>query len=112
MMLEVYKLSIDREIPERSRILTREILRKKFMLASSDEEGGLSSSRPRGAASSISPTAASTPTRRRFLCGKSMYTTMFVQNFARWSATPAAAPEPSPEALVRPEAIRAYGRCS
>lgn len=87
MMLEVYKVAIDREIPERSRVMTRELLRKKFMTSSSDERAALlfkTEGRCLLHLTSCSLDAHAT----QILCSKQNYTSMFVQNLARWSATP------------------------
>lgn len=87
MMIDVYKIVIDREIPERSRGLAREVLRKKFVLASSDEKAALlfkTDGRCLLHLVNCSLDAHAT----QILCGKSSYTMMFVQNLARWSATP------------------------
>lgn len=87
MMIDVYKIVVDREIPERSRGLAREVLRKKFVLASSDEKAALlfkTDGRCLLHLVNCSLDAHAT----QILCGKSSYTMMFVQNLARWSATP------------------------
>jgi hypothetical protein len=89
LMMEIYKLAIDREIPERSRILTREILRKKFTVASADEKAALlvrTEARCLQYLVNCSLDAHAT----QILCGKMSYTNLFVQNCARWSATPPA----------------------
>lgn len=87
MMLDVYKIAIDREVPERTRAIGREILRKKFTVASSDEKASLlfkTDGRCLLHLVNCSLDAHAT----QILCGKSAYTMMFVQNLARWSATP------------------------
>jgi hypothetical protein len=89
MMMEVYKTAIDREIPERSRMLTREALRKKFMLASSDEKASLLF-KTEGRCLAYLVNCSLDAHATQILCGKSTYTNLFIQNFARWSATPPA----------------------
>lgn len=87
MMMEIYKVAIDREIPERTRVLTREILRKKFMVASSDEKAALlfkTEGRCLVLLVNVSLDAHAT----QILCSKQNYTVLFIQNLARWSATP------------------------
>jgi hypothetical protein len=82
MLLEVYKVAVDREIPERSRLLTRETLRRKFILASSDEKASLlfkTEGRCLQHLANCSLDAHAT----QILCGKTSYTNLFVQNFAR-----------------------------
>jgi hypothetical protein len=89
MMLEVYKVAIDREIPERTRTMTRETLRKKFTTASSDERAALLF-KTEGRCLLHLTGASLDAHATQILCGKQNYTSMFVQNLARWSATPPA----------------------
>lgn len=89
MLLDVYKVSIDREIPERSRTMTREILRKKFMLASSDEKAALLF-KTEGRCLILLVACTLDAHATTILCSKSNYTILFIQNLARWSATPPA----------------------
>jgi hypothetical protein len=87
MLLDVYKVAIDREIPERTRVMTRESLRKKFMLSSSDEKASLlfkTEGRCLLHLTSCSLDAHAT----QILSSKQNFTNMFVQNVARWSASP------------------------
>ncbi len=89
LLLEVYRISIDRENPERSRVKVRELLRKKFTVATADERAALLI-KTEGRALLIlagCPLDAHTTT---ILCGKTTYTVMFVQNIARFSAAPPA----------------------
>ncbi|HVJ90803.1 MAG TPA: hypothetical protein VM580_13450 [Labilithrix sp.] len=88
-ILEAYKLAIERDIPERTRTMMREILRKKFMLSSSDERAALllkTEARCLVLLSNCSLDAHAT----QILCSKQTYSTLFIQNVARWSATPPA----------------------
>ncbi len=89
MLMDVYKVSIDREIPERSRTMTREILRKKFMLASSDEKASLLF-KTEGRCLILLVACTLDAHATTILCSKSNYTILFIQNLARWSATPPA----------------------
>lgn len=89
LILEVYKICIDREIPERSRVMTREILRKKFMLASSDEKAALLV-KTEGRCLILLVNCSLDAHATQILCGKQTYGPLFVQNLARWSATPPA----------------------
>jgi hypothetical protein len=87
LMMEVYKVAVDREIPERSRLMSRDTLRKKFMLASSDEKATLlfkTDGRCLIHLVHCSLDAHAT----QILCAKQNYTVLFIQNLARWSATP------------------------
>jgi hypothetical protein len=89
MMIEVYKLAIDREIPERSRGMAREILRKKFMIASSDEKAALLL-KTEGRCLVLLVSCGLDAHATQILCGKTSFTILFIQNLARWSATPPA----------------------
>ena len=87
LMMEVYKIAIDREIPERSRVMTREILRKKFMLSSSDERAALLF-KTEGRCLILLVNCSLDAHATQILCSKSTYTILFIQNLGRWSATP------------------------
>jgi hypothetical protein len=87
LILDIYKTAIDREIPERSRILAREVLRKKFMLSSADEKAALLV-KTEGRCLLHLTNCSLDSHATQLLCGKTTYTTMFVQNLSRWSATP------------------------
>ncbi len=87
LLLDVYKIAIDREIPERSRVMTRETLRKKFMLASADEKASLLF-KTEGRCLVLLVQCSLDAHATQMLCGKSNYTMLFIQNLARWSATP------------------------
>jgi hypothetical protein len=87
LMMEVYKVGIDREIPERSRAMTREILRKKFMVASSDEKASLLF-KTEGRCLLLLVSCSLDAHATQILCSKQNYTVLFIQNLARWSASP------------------------
>ncbi len=87
LMMEVYKVAIDREIPERSRVMTRDTLRKKFMLASSDEKATLLF-KTEGRCLVLLVNCSLDAHATQILCAKQSYTVLFIQNLARWSATP------------------------
>jgi hypothetical protein len=89
MMMDVYKIAIDREIPERSRVMTREILRKKFMLSSSDERASLLF-KTEGRCLIHLVNCSLDAHATQILCSKTAFTTLFIQNLTRWSATPPA----------------------
>jgi hypothetical protein len=89
LMMEVYKIAIDREIPERTRVMTREILRKKFMLASADERAALLF-KTEGRCLILLVNCSLDSHATQILCSKTSYTILFIQNLARWSATPPA----------------------
>jgi hypothetical protein len=87
LLVDIYKISINREIPERARIKTRGLLQKKFMLASADERAALIMKTEARCLIQLSECALDARTTQ-ILCGKSAYSILFIQNFARWSATP------------------------
>jgi len=89
LLTEVYKIAVNREIPERSRVLTRELLQKKFMLASSDERAALLI-RTEGRCLVLLVNCALDARTTQMLTSKTSYTVLFIQNLARWSATPPA----------------------
>jgi hypothetical protein len=87
LLADVYKISINREIPERSRIKARGLLSKKFMLASSDERAALIMKTEARCLIQLVECALDARTVQ-ILSGRSTYSLLFIQNFARWSATP------------------------
>lgn len=87
LLMDVYKIAIDREIPERSRVMTREILRKKFMLSSADEKASLLF-KTEGRCLVLLVNCSLDAHATQILCSKQSYTILFIQNLARWSATP------------------------
>jgi hypothetical protein len=89
MLSDIYKTAIDREIPERTRVMVRDILRKKFMLASSDEKASLLF-RTEGRCLILLVACTLDAHATTILCSKTNFTVMFIQNLARWSATPPA----------------------
>ena len=89
LLTEVYKLAINREIPEKSRNLTRELLNKKFMLASADERAAMLI-KTEGRCLVLLINAALDARTTQMLVSKTSYSLLFIQNLARWSATPPA----------------------
>jgi hypothetical protein len=87
LLSDVYKISINREIPERSRIKARGLLSKKFMLASADERAALIIKTEARCLLQLGECNLDARTTQ-ILCGRSTYSLLFIQNFARWSATP------------------------
>lgn len=87
LIMDIYKISIDREIPERTRVMTREHLRKKFMLASADERAAFLF-KTEGRCLVLLVNCALDAHTTQILCSKNTYTVLFIQNLARWSATP------------------------
>lgn len=89
LLTDVYKIAVNREIPERSRVLTRELLNKKFMLGSADERAALLI-KTEGRCLVLLVNAALDARTTQILTSKTTYTILFIQNLARWSATPPA----------------------
>jgi hypothetical protein len=87
LLMEVYKIAINREIPERSRVMTRELLQKKFMLGSGDERAALLI-KTEGRCLILLVNCALDSRTTQILTAKTSYTVLFIQNLARWSATP------------------------
>lgn len=89
LMIEVYKICVDRENPERSRAMTRDVLRKKFVIASSDEKASLLS-KTEGRCLALLADCGLDAHATQILCSKQTYTVVFIQNLSRWPATPPA----------------------
>ena len=89
LLMDVYKIAINREIPERSRVMTRELLQKKFMLGSGDERAALLI-KTEGRCLILLVNCALDARTTQVLTSKTSYTILFIQNLARWSATPPA----------------------
>lgn len=89
LIMDVYKIAINREIPERSRVMTRELLQKKFMQGSPDERAALLI-KTEGRCLILLVNCAIDARTTQMLTSKTSYTVLFIQNLARWSATPPA----------------------
>lgn len=89
LIMEVYKSAIDREIPERTRVMTREVLRKKFTVASADERAAFLF-KTEGRCLVLLVGCALDAHSVQIMCSKSTYTVLLIQNLARWSACPPA----------------------
>jgi hypothetical protein len=89
LLMDVYKIAINREIPERSRVMIRELFQKKFMLGSGDERAALLI-KTEGRCLILLVNCALDARTTQILTSKTSYTVLFIQNLARWSATPPA----------------------
>jgi hypothetical protein len=89
LIMEVYKIAINREIPERSRVMTRELLQKKFMLGSPEERAALLI-KTEGRCLILLVNCALDARTTQILTAKTSFTILFIQNLARWSACPPA----------------------
>lgn len=83
----LYRLAIDREIPELLRIKLRAHLKKKFQTSSPEDRADLVT---RTEARCLALLAGCTFDARMtaILCGRSYNSVLFIQNLARFSATP------------------------
>jgi hypothetical protein len=88
LIMDVYKICIDREIPERTRVKSAEQLRKRFTLASSEERAALVMKTEGRCLILLTGGCALDAHCTQILCAKTTYSVLFIQNLARWSATP------------------------
>jgi hypothetical protein len=87
-LLDIYRLSIDRELPERNRTRVRSRLRPCFHSAEPEERAALvikTEGRCLGALSGCTFDGRTT----QILCNHSFMSSLFIQNLARFPATPA-----------------------
>ena len=89
LIMDVYKIAIDRENPEMARMKVRELLIKKFSLASSDERAALVI-KTDARCLPLLVNCALDARATQILCGRQSYTILFIQNVARWPAAPPA----------------------
>ena len=100
-MRDLYLSAVSREIPDTTRRLSRESLRRRFATAAAEERVALiiqSEGR-------VLPLLIALPVDGRTaaqLCGRTYASTLLVQNLARWSA----APPPLIAHLLRQELVR------
>ena len=87
VLIEVFKIAVDREIPERTRVKVRVELRKKFMLATADERAALLV-KTEGRVLILLVDCSLDARTTMILVGRNTYTLLFVQNVARWSPAP------------------------
>ena len=87
LLMDVYKIAINREYPERTRVKVREHLIKKFALATSDERAALLI-KTDGRCLILLVGVALDARATQILMAKTTYTVLFIQNLSRWSATP------------------------
>ncbi len=88
-LADQYTIALSREIPERTRLLTRELMQKKFLQATPDERAALIVTTD-GRCLVVLVNCALDARTTQLLVSKRSYSALFVQNFARWSATPPA----------------------
>jgi hypothetical protein len=87
LLMDVYKICINREYPERTRVKVREHLIKKFSLGTSEERAALLIKTEGRCLIQLTGVALDARAAQ-ILQAKTTYTVLFIQNLARWSATP------------------------
>jgi hypothetical protein len=86
-LLEVYKASLDRDVPDRTRAGARALLKTKFAVASSEEKFEIIwTTEGRVLQLLIGQTLDQKTTA--IFCGRNFASVMLIQSFARWPATP------------------------
>ena len=86
---EIYKVALDREVPERTRVSSRALLRARFNSADSEERAGfIVSNEARALALLIGQTFDQKTTA--ILCARQYNSVLFIQNLARFAACPPA----------------------
>ena len=88
-LLDVYRLGIDRDLPERNRTRMRTRLRPCFMHAEPEERAALIIKTEGRCLVALSGCTFDGRTTQ-ILCNQSFLSTLFIQNLARFPATPAA----------------------
>jgi hypothetical protein len=88
-LLELHKLTIDRDIPEGTRRTARELLRQRFSTGPSEEKAELILNTEGRSLASLSGLPVDGKTAA-LLCGRTYRSPLLIQNIARWSAAPPA----------------------
>lgn len=86
-LFQTYKIAIDRDIPELTRSKSRGYLRKKYQSAPSEERADLVL-RTEGRCLIYMTGCAFDAKMTQILCGKPYNSVLFIQNLAKFSATP------------------------
>jgi len=86
-LLEMYRLSIDRDLPERNRVRVRSRLRPHFMRAEPEDRAALIIKTEGRCLLGLSGCTFDARTTQ-LLCNHSILSTLFIQNLARFPATP------------------------
>lgn len=86
-LFQTYKIAIDRDIPELTRSKARGYLRKKYQSAPSEERADLVL-RTEGRCLIYMTGCAFDAKMTQILCGKPYNSVLFIQNLAKFSATP------------------------
>ncbi|NTX02588.1 hypothetical protein [Myxococcus sp. CA040A] len=100
-LMELYKVTIDRDVPEGTRRSSREVLRQRFTTGPAEEKVELILNTEGRALASLIGMSVDGKTAS-LLCGRTYRSPMLIQNIARWSA----APPPLIAHLLKQEAVR------
>jgi hypothetical protein len=88
-LMELHKVTIDRDIPENTRRTARELLRQRFSTGPSEEKAELILNTEGRSLVSLSGLPVDGKTAA-LLCGRTYRSPLLIQNIARWSAAPPA----------------------
>jgi len=88
-LMELHKLTTDRDIPENTRRTARELLRQRFSTGPSEEKAELILNTEGRSLVSLSGLPVDGKTAA-LLCGRTYRSPLLIQNIARWSAAPPA----------------------
>jgi hypothetical protein len=88
-LMELHKVTVDRDIPEGTRRTARELLRQRFATGPSEEKVELILNTEGRSLASLSGLPVDGKTAA-LLCGRTYRSPMLIQNIARWSAAPPA----------------------
>ncbi|WP_224362800.1 hypothetical protein [Hyalangium versicolor] len=88
-LMELHKLSIDRDIPEGTRRTARELLRQRFGSGPAEEKAELILNTEGRSLVALSGLPVDGKTAS-ILCGRTYRSPLLIQNIARWSAAPPA----------------------
>jgi hypothetical protein len=86
-LADVYKTSLDRDVPERTRAAARTLLRTRFQRAEPEERFHLVWSTDGRALAALSGCTMDSKTTALF-CARTLSSAQLIQNLARWSAAP------------------------
>ena len=86
-LLDIYRLSIDRDLPERNRMRVRSRLRPYFANAEPEDRAALIIKTEGRCLISMTGCTFDAKTTQ-ILCNQSFLSTLFIQNLARFPATP------------------------
>jgi hypothetical protein len=88
-LMELHKVSVDRDIPEGTRRTARELLRQRFSTGPAEEKVELILNTEGRSLAALSGLPVDGKTAA-LLCGRTYRSPMLIQNIARWSAAPPA----------------------